>query len=84
MADSEHVLFDDRLHPRVFLHLEHRLVAVELQVGDFRWDDSQAVVLNVQLAKARQLADFAWEFQEIVVAAAELKCETKISRTSFL
>lgn len=73
MADSEHVLFNDGLHPWILFHLEHRLVAVQFQVGDFRWDDSQAVVLNVQLTQASQLSDFAWEFQKIVVATPELK-----------
>lgn len=73
MADAEQILLSDRLHPRILLHLEHRLVAVKLQVGDLWRYDCQSIVLNMQFAQAAQLADFTWELQQVVVAQSKLK-----------
>lgn len=73
VTDSEEILLHNGLNPRVLFHLEHRLVAVELQIGDFRRYYCQAVILDVQLTQTCQLSDFAWEFKKVIIATTKLK-----------
>lgn len=46
---------------------------------NLRRQHSQTVVLDVQLAQARQLANFAWQIEQIVITQSQLEVKSVIS-----